>query len=145
MSSNKVQQGFTLLEVLVASVILITSIAAISLAYRGALISSERADKNIQISGVIPIIVSAIAEDLRARDNGQVLLSGEGTAWGANYSWKAELSEFKPPPEQFDIDVGHVVSYKPRFRLWAIELIVNFNGVKRPFFYSEVSWLNATQ
>jgi prepilin-type N-terminal cleavage/methylation domain-containing protein len=144
MRSNKTQQGFTLLEVLVASVILISSIAAISLAYRGALIASERADKNVQISGVIPVIVTAVAEDLRAQDNGQVLLNGAGSAWGAKYSWKAELSEFKPPPEQFDIAEGKVVSYKPRFRLWAIELNVNFNGVEKSFTYSELSWLNAT-
>jgi len=144
MRSNKTQQGFTLLEVLVASVILISSIAAISLAYRGALIASERADKNVQISGVIPVIVSAVAEDLRAQDNGQVLLNGAGSAWGAKYSWKAELSEFKPPPEQFDIDEGKVVSYKPRFRLWAVELNVKFNGVEKYFTYSELSWLNAT-
>lgn len=144
MSSRSHSNGFTLLEVLIASVILIAAIAAVSLSYRGALVSSEQADKHVQISGVIPVIVSYVAEELRAQDNGQILLNGAGSAWGTSYSWKAELSEFKPPPEQFELDEGQLVSYKPRFRLWAVELNVNFNGVKRSFFYSELSWLNAT-
>ena len=144
MSSRSHSNGFTLLEVLIASVILIAAIAAVSLSYRGALVSSEQADKHVQISGVIPVIVSYVAEELRAQDNGQILLNGAGSAWGTSYSWKAELSEFKPPPEQFELDEGQLVSYKPRFRLWAVELNVNFNGVKRSFFYCELSWLNAT-
>jgi len=142
MPSNKLHQGFTLLEVLVASVILISSIAVISIAYRGALIASERADKNIQISGVMTVIVSNIKDDLRTQDTGQTTLLGKGESWGVSFTWDAELVAFKSAPDKLDLEFGTTETFKPRFRLWRIILNLKFQETDKTYQYHELSWLN---
>ena len=48
-------KGFTLIEVLVASMILFATIASSGVLYSGSLLASEKATQNIKISNVIPI------------------------------------------------------------------------------------------
>ncbi len=134
--------GFTLLEVLVASVILISSIAAISLSYRGALVASQRADINIQIAGVMPIIVAQISERIKQLDDGGTELSDSGKNFGVEYSWQAQLINFKAAPERFDPDEGNFIQDSARYRLWRLDLQVEKNGLKQQYQYNEFSWLN---
>jgi len=140
--SSQCQGGFTLLEVLVASVILISSIAAISLSYRGALIGSQRADINIQIAGMMPIIVSQVSDRIKQLDKGEAQMSEQGENFGVKYRWEAELINFKAAPERFDPDEGSFISDQPRFRLWLVNLKVEKNGLSQNYQYNEVSWLN---
>jgi prepilin-type N-terminal cleavage/methylation domain-containing protein len=148
MMENKVSKpkqysaGFTLLEVLVASVILISAIAAISLSYRGALVASQRADINIQIAGVMPIIVAQVSERIKQLDDGGTTLTDSAQNFGVNYSWQAELINFKAPPERFDPDEANFIQDPARFRLWRLNLQVEKNGLKQQYQYNELSWLN---
>ena len=136
------QSGFTLLEVLVASVILIASIAAVSLSYRGALLASQRADINIQLAGLMPVIVSEVSDRLKQLDKGENQLTEQGINFGVEYKWEAELINFKAPPERFDPDEGTFLVDKPRFRLWLVNLQVAKNGLSQSYQYNELSWLN---
>lgn len=135
-------KGFTLLEVMVASVILISSIAAISISYRGALIASQRADNNIQVSGVMPVIMAQVSEGLQQLDNGENKLVQNGESWGVKYQWQAELIDFKSPPERFDPDEGDFIVDKPRFRLWLVDLQVEKGSVIQNYQFNELSWLD---
>jgi hypothetical protein len=134
--------GFTLLEVLVASVILIAAIAAVSLSYRGALLASQRADINIQLSGLMPVIIAEVSDRIKQLDTGAAQLSEQGINFGVEYSWQAELINFKAPPERFDPEEGTFVIDKPRFRLWLVNLQVTKNGLSQDYQYNELSWLN---
>jgi hypothetical protein len=134
--------GFTLLEVLVASVILISAIAAVSLSYRGALIASQRADINIQLAGLMPIILSQVSDRLKQLDEGQDRLAEQGENFGVAYRWEAELINFNAPPERFDPDEGTFIVDQPRFRLWQVNLQVEKNGLSQAYQYNELSWLN---
>nr|MDC2854601.1 prepilin-type N-terminal cleavage/methylation domain-containing protein [Ningiella sp. W23] len=76
MSNNK-QAGFTLIEVLVASVILFATITLVSDMFRGAFISSERANRHVTISGIMPIALKQIQAALRHQSkNAEHNLSG---------------------------------------------------------------------
>jgi hypothetical protein len=136
------QVGFTLLEVLVASVIFIASIAVISVAYRGNLIASERANLHIQLSGVTDPIISVVSEQLRQMDDGSTALHGQGQNWGVDFAWYAKLLEFKSAIDQIDLESANVNSYEPRFRLWLVNLEISKDGVSKQYSYKELSWLD---
>jgi prepilin-type N-terminal cleavage/methylation domain-containing protein len=135
-------KGFTLLEVMVASVILISSIAAISISYRGALIASQRADNNIQVSGVMPVIMAQVSEGLQQLDKGETKLFQNGVSWGVKYQWQAELIDFKSPPERFDPEEGDFIVDQARFRLWLVDLQVEKGSVQQTYQFNELSWLD---
>ncbi len=142
MKSRAIERGFTLLEVLVASVIFISSIAAISMAYRGALLASDRANYNVSLSGTMPMILTSVQLDIRSDQSQTLQLNGSGTSWGVDYEWSAELLEFKAAPAQIDLDLQTIVQPNPRFKLWGVTLVTQYQGFERTYRYNELSWLN---
>ena len=134
-------KGFTLIEVLVATVILISSLAAISMVYRGAFVSSEKADNHMIISGVIPSVLSSIQQEIRANDQSD-LLQGEGRAWDTEYRWQANLVDFKSAPARFDVESRKLVTPAKRYKLWQVTLSLTYNNMSKDYQYNELSWIN---
>ena len=133
--------GFTLIEVLVASVILFATLATISVIYRGALISTSKATDHVAISSVVPAIVSIVRENIRSKGNTpQAKILGSGTSWGVIYEWGAELTKFKAAPPIFDPDSGGQKETQPKYKLWQVNLSLKLNGVVRLYEYKELSW-----
>jgi len=138
----KQAKGFTLLEVLIASAILFSSIAITTLIFKSSYIASEKAQKRIEQAGVMPALLMQIQEDLRAQSTtASDQLAGQGVIWGLAYQWKAELISFKSPPDQFDNDTGLTESKAKRFKLWQVELALDINKKRLDFQYHEISWL----
>lgn len=137
---HSAQSGFTLLEIMVASVILIASIAAISLSFRGALLSSQKAETNLQVSGAIEFLTDHVTREIRAINSENATMSGKGILWGISYKWQAELAQKGAAPERFDIDSGNFVSEEARFKLWMVTLELSRNGVNKSYSFYEVSW-----
>jgi prepilin-type N-terminal cleavage/methylation domain-containing protein len=136
-------RGFTLLEVMIATVILFSVIASVSLIYRGAFISSEKANKNIEIATVIPAIISQIQSDIRSQSNQEVSkLKGNGKIWNIQYTWQASLLEYKSAPEKFDVDLGKFITPPLKYKLWSVQLELSHNGVNKYFQFKEMSWSN---
>ena len=134
-------QGFTLIEVLVASVILFASIAAVSMIYRGAFISSETANRHINISGVLPSILATIREDIRSQGNSaNTNLQNKSSAWNINYHWQASLLKRKAAPPIFDPDLGEMTTPPLKFKLWSVELTVEYSGLSKFYQFNELSW-----
>jgi len=137
---NKSSQGFTLLEILVASTILFSSIAVISLIFKTSYVTSEKATKHVEQAGVIKALVTSIQvtirEDTRQNTNS---LKGSGVIWGVQYQRQAELIANKAPPNKFDASTGNMESYSARYKLWGVVLTVGENN-KRKFEYNELSW-----
>lgn len=82
------QRGFTLLEVLVAAFILFLVIATMTMVYRGAMGSSLKAQRVVQMSALVPQLRNTITE--RLAEVGSISRQeGEGSMDGVYYQWQA--------------------------------------------------------
>jgi competence protein ComGC len=138
--------GFTLIEVLIATVILFASIVTVSMIYRTATMSSNKAAIYMQVSGQIPAILSEIRFDLRekAKQNTEQL-SGQGSGWDITYQWQAIQQEFKAAPEYYDMNTEEVVQPPLKYKLWLVTLHISENGqdnVIKTYSFNELSWLD---
>ncbi|GAA5142091.1 hypothetical protein GCM10025767_30180 [Thalassotalea piscium] len=137
-------KGFTLIEVLVATVILIISISAITLIYRGAYLSSDKANNHIVIKTALPSILANIKLEIRGKSNGnETELSGKGKSWETEYSWQAQLEEFKAAPTRLDVDTGQFVTPPKKYKLWQVTLFLKTNKMQKQYQYKELGWNNA--
>lgn len=134
-------QGFTLVEVLVASVILFSTIAAVTLLYRGALLSSSKATKVIEITNVLPIATEQIGYMIRKRTTGDVTsLSGKNRFWGVNVEWIAERNDYRSAPTIFNFDTGRDEAQPKKYLLWKVTAKFSLNNYEREYQFTEVSW-----
>ncbi|WP_281247157.1 PulJ/GspJ family protein [Pseudoalteromonas denitrificans] len=139
----KQTSGFTLVEILVASVILFTSIAMVSMVYRGAYISSDKADGHINITGVLPAVLATIRDDIRAQGNSNLTeLKSEANMWDVNYQWQASLLQHKSPPKKYDLDSGSFMVPAKKYKLWQVDLTLKRNNLVKQYQFKELSWLN---
>tara|TARA_R110002167_G_scaffold366448_1_gene597401 strand:- start:23487 stop:23936 length:450 start_codon:yes stop_codon:yes gene_type:complete len=135
------QQGFTLIEVLVAAVILFTSIALVSNVYRGAFLSSDKADKHLVINSVLPAILATVRDDIRTQSYlADSVIKRNSNMWGINYKWEANLIDFKSAPERFDVDFGYLVTPPKKYKLWHVTLIISKGNSFKTFNYNELGW-----
>ncbi|MDX2370002.1 MAG: prepilin-type N-terminal cleavage/methylation domain-containing protein [Colwellia sp.] len=135
--------GFTLIEVLVASVILFASIATVSMIYRGAFLSSEQANKHVNISGVMPSLLANVRSDIRTQGNTfESQLGDQGNAWSVQYQWQANLVQHKSAPQRLDVDTGDYVNPPIKYKLWLVELDVQYQSISKHYQFYEMSWSN---
>lgn len=141
-SNNRQEHsGFTLIEVLVASMILFASISTISLIYKGAYLTSEKSDSYVVASGAIPIVLENIKEKIRAEgDSSSAKLFGNGAVWGVQYDWQAELQKIKAAPSLFDPDSGRNVETPEKYKLWQVSLNIHYKSLNQSYQYNEMSW-----
>ena len=137
-SSN---QGFTLIEILVASVILFSAIAMVSLVYRGAFLSSEKANNHITITGVLPSVLSTIKQSIRNKGNSTAnQLSDKNSTWGVDYHWNANLIENKSAPRKLDPFTQQLDNPPLKYKLWLVHLTLVTNGLTKEYNFNELSW-----
>lgn len=135
------QKGFTLIEVLVASVILFSSIAMVSMVYRGAFLSSEKANNHIVISGVLPSVLATIKQNIQSQGNDNSnQLSDKNSTWGVDYEWKATLLEFKSAPRKFDPMTQKLNNPPLKYKRWQVQLTLSSNGLVKEYQFNELSW-----
>lgn len=131
-------KGFTLLEILIAAVILFTGLTFISDGYRANLRASEKAKQTLKMLHPLPFIERHVQSQLRA--NPEDSLEGNGRISGVDFSFQAVTTRFKPPPPSFDPDFEDVVTFAPRYRLYDVKLLLKFGTVQREFIYQELAW-----
>jgi prepilin-type N-terminal cleavage/methylation domain-containing protein len=132
------QRGFTLLEVLIAATILFTVLAVATETYRNSLLASSRAQGLVTMLTPLPLITSAIRNQLRS--NPVEKLSGSSELLGVGYEWEAITVRYGSPPYRFDPDMTDFVSYPKRFRLYDIRLKLRRAKQEREFLYQEIAW-----
>ncbi len=140
--SVREQRGFTLIEVLIAAVIMFTVLATATVSLRGAMHASERASRTTELLAPLPWITPTIRERLREHpgDNLAAERSGEGVVFGVEYRFHASLVRSGAPPSRFDVDAAEFVEYAPRFGLYDVELELERQGEKSRFVYQELAW-----
>ena len=136
-------RGFTLIEVMIASVILFASLVAITETYRTNVESSRRAEAVIRMATPLVLIVSEIRESLR--EDPLDRRSGSGNLMGVSFRFEADISQFAsalpaPDPEGATLDLP-----PKRFRLYDVRLTLTVPGIaEREFLYQELVWLPVT-
>ncbi|MDO6444336.1 prepilin-type N-terminal cleavage/methylation domain-containing protein [Colwellia sp. 1_MG-2023] len=111
----KQSNGFTLIEVLIASVILFTALALTAELYNSSSLSANKITENARVSQASIVAVQAIKSDLRKLAENRKLSEhvGELTINGIYFQWQAtrekfnsramELSDAEPPRNQFSL------------------------------------------
>lgn len=133
--------GFTLLEVLVASVILFSSLAAISLIYRGAYLSSDKAELSIKINAMAPSIVSTIQQEIKQLSKSNLTSAqGQGEAWDVTYRWEAQVNANAAAPRRLDPNSGVLTDQPNKYKLWQVDLVLSYQKKSRSFEFLALGW-----
>ena len=142
-SFSQNNNGFTLIEVMVAAVILFSVIATVSMVYRGAFLSSEKANKHTNLASVLPAVLATIQEEVQVRSRTSVTeINQDSSAWQVNYQWSAKLLKFKAAPEKLDVDSGDFIKPPLKYKLWEVSLVLELNGLSKQYTYNELGWTN---
>lgn len=128
-------RGFTLLEVLLAGFILFLTLTSMTLIYRGAILSSAKAEEALSVTAAIPSIRVLIAESFQENVK-RGSRTGEGTFGDVIYRWKATVSIEGRPSAVFQEDSG--LSYPIKYLLWDIEFSATKNGYSRQYRFTEL-------
>lgn len=131
------QQGFTLLEVLLAGFILFLTISVTTLIYKGALLSSVKAERSLAISAAAPAIRRLVTEQVRNIGGANNSL-GDGRYGDIEYRWQAALISIGKPSlvlvELNDLEDTQVYS------LWNVELSLQKGPLVKNYNFTELSW-----
>ncbi|MDC0052690.1 prepilin-type N-terminal cleavage/methylation domain-containing protein [Gammaproteobacteria bacterium] len=131
------QQGFTLLEVLLAGFILFLTISVTTLIYKGALLSSGKAERSLAISAAAPAIRRLVTEQVRNIGVANNSL-GDGRYGDIEYRWEAALISIGKPSlalvELNDLEDTQVYS------LWNVELSLQKGPLVKNYNFTEISW-----
>lgn len=137
---NRRSFGLTLIEVLIASVIVFGVVALTVDMYRSSLITTNKAQAEVQALLAVQMLLPRIQRDL-IRLSSQDRVSAAGSYDGMRYSYEATSISFAPPPEEFDIETGMLKRFEPRFRLYNVRLsLTSKTGVEKTMNYRELAW-----
>ncbi|WP_108947130.1 type II secretion system protein [Shewanella halifaxensis] len=138
---SKKQQGFTLIEVLVAGFILFLVISVTTLIYRGATLSSHKAERSIYVNGLVPLIIDEIQVKVRSKgQDGTLSLAGQGSMAEVEYDWTGKVIDFLAAPPKLLAEAGISEVQNKRYKLWQINVNARYNGYERNYKYVEFSW-----
>tara|TARA_B110000967_G_C18737768_1_gene486061 strand:- start:226 stop:645 length:420 start_codon:yes stop_codon:yes gene_type:complete len=124
------QSGFTLLEVLLSGFILFLVLSSMTLIYRGALLTSGKAESTLALVAAVPSVRAIVSDQFR-----EGARSGEGRQGGLRFRWNAELA-YEGYPSSYLIQEDPSL----RYFLWQIELTLDKDRVSRRYHFSEVAW-----
>ena len=137
---NRRSFGLTLIEVLIASVIVFGVVALTVDMYRSSLITTNKAQGEVQALLLVQMLLPRIQRDL-SRLSSQDRVSAVGSYNGMRYSYDATGISFASPPEEVDIETGELRRFEPRFRLYDVKLsLTSASGVEKTMTYRELAW-----
>ncbi|WP_460478100.1 hypothetical protein [Bowmanella dokdonensis] len=129
-----------MLETLVAGFIMFLVIATTTMVYRGALLSSQKAQVSVELMQVVPFIMDLTELEIRQKSEETDVLNGQGKVLGIEYFWQARMESIGAVPPELDLSTGESVAQEARFKLWVVELQLSIQGRKQILLYKKVSW-----
>lgn len=131
--------GLTLVEVLVAAVILFAALSLSALTIQSLRQNSAQAEKTIKILQPVRMIALSIKQQIRSNplDN----LTGNGELNEVIFQWQAHVVAKGSAPEQFNLDSGTITVPPERFRLYQVELELSYQGKTELLHFKELAWL----
>jgi prepilin-type N-terminal cleavage/methylation domain-containing protein len=133
------KKGFTLIEVLIAGIILFLFITMASQAFSNSAVASLKAERAAKVAALVPLVVENIHNQIDLV-NKRSDASGTGAMLDMEYHWVAKLLQRKPPPYGFDPSTQEFKDYEDRFSLWSVSITVTVGAYQRSWHYEEVSW-----
>lgn len=128
-------KGFTLIEILVAAVILFMAVTSGLLVYQSSLDNNLRVQKRYEMMTMTEMVVGNIKSSIRSgRQSGSVQL-GDITV-----NWSSKIIKTSAPPSRFDPNETEFVSYKPRYQLHEVDVAMRNGEYRYSFSYKEVAW-----
>lgn len=134
-------EGFTLIEVLVATTILLATIAISSNIYLTSTASSAAASNHLVINRVVPSLIDGIQFSIRqGAQEGQTTLGNQGIEWNVNYEWRATIERSSSAPQYFSDIERRWIRSERQYQLWWVVLTLELNGTAREVSYRELAW-----
>lgn len=133
------QKGFTLIEVLVASLILFLVISTMTMIYRGAMLSSSKAERMLTFSTYRPIIREQINSDLN-NSGIAASLQNNGVLGEVSYSWEAMPELSSKTVERLNASSGELESGVKTYVLWNVTLNMTLGKTTRVYEFQEMTW-----
>ncbi len=130
------QAGFSLVETLVAAMILFAVLSSAFLAFQGSILASAKAQSRIELLASVPLIRIDISQRLRSTSN----LSGRGVVGLFRYSWSATP---RVVGSAFNQSLGNAPSPSSEdreFILWDVVFQVESSDSQRKFTFVELAW-----
>ena len=131
------QRGFTLLEVLLAGFILFLTISVTTLIYKGALLSSGKAERSLAISAAAPAIHRLVTEQVRNIGGANNSL-GDGRYGDIEYRWQAALIYIGKPSLAL-VELNGLQDTQV-YSLWNVELSLQKGPLVKNYNFTELSW-----
>jgi hypothetical protein len=131
------QQGFTLLEVLLAGFILFITSAVMTMVYRGALLTSSKAEKSLDISVVVIPVRQLISDQVRQTSHLESSF-GEGRYGEVNYRWKSSRTHVGFPSPILMEDSGLFEDL--RYYLVQVDVQFQLGSSTRDYQFKELAW-----
>lgn len=131
----RLSRGFSLIEVLVASLILFLVLATVTITYSGAVKGTMSATESLKLNNYVPILSEHIS--LEIKDGKR---SGNARFIDLEYHWSTELIESKPVIAFFDSDNFEVRESDITAYYWRVTLTTQYNGRQMHHVFKALSW-----
>ncbi|KKO46973.1 hypothetical protein WG68_03300 [Arsukibacterium ikkense] len=132
-------RGFTLIEVLIAAMILFTVVATVSQVYQAAATSSIKASRSVELSGLVPLLADTIQFNLQQADTAQTVTQ-QGIINDYQFSWTATVTNKAPPPPRYEFESERFVTQDDKFYLWQVQLELLKGDYQQQYEFTALSW-----
>lgn len=133
-------KGFTLVETLIAGLILFMILSVATMIYRNAISSSIKAQDRLTVSKSVPFLIEKIQLEIRRSSPQQSSLNGKGILLGTDFDWQANVIENGSPPAEFDPITKEYVVQSSKFKLWLVSVSISSGSYTFKSEYNELSW-----
>jgi type II secretory pathway pseudopilin PulG len=137
-------RGFTLIEVLIAAVILFGSISIVSQAFRGSVNSSIKAKRSVQAAAIVPLLLSTIEYRLQTQPLNKAVFQ-EGVIDEAKFTWTASVIKKDGPPSRLSPEDGEVIIFDDKYYLWQVNVTVQQQQTNNEYSYKQITWGNPVE
>ncbi|XOV79221.1 MAG: type II secretion system protein J [Aestuariibacter sp.] len=134
LQSRMKSRGFTLLEVLVAGVILFAVVATTSMIFNNAILSKTKASQSLSLYGYLPVIVEHVTEQIKMG-----VMQGKAVFDVLQYDWSAKKIATKKIVEHGS-SINESTSSRSAF-LFEVTLKLNVGSVE----HRKVFFVNAAE
>lgn len=130
--------GFTLIEVMIAAVILFSAIAVTADLYKSTLLSADKAANSAAFYQIHPVAISAIKSNLLElhKKGSKPRFSGQLSIMGIQYQWTANRTSFKSRAQ----DVLNIQTLPNRFSLYHVAVEASRHQKKQQFTFEAAAW-----
>lgn len=137
------QKGFTIVEVLIASLIMFMALSSASLIFKNARENSDKALATVAALSPLPLLLETIQYEIQNNLSEEV--QGEGVLQGISFEWQARQIEYVSPPVRFNVENASVTEFLPRYKVYQVELLLSYRGRRYPLSYQELAWNPSNQ